>query len=277
MLQIYNSQKVFIKNLSQIVIKDTNFWQWLVFIIFLLFLDPGISRQSHCQKFGSHITSKVSIEPHRLYNQCDKEIACNFCSVSLIEPFILCAECNDITLCLSCFSKGRELQNHKNYHAYCVQHDNFNLFSSQWTAQEEKQLLDCLLRFGHGNWDDISKYMETKTPEECEKHYSRYYLDSLGSDLLPKFKENKRSMSHMPYLFNTECLEDPPRFSPNSVQFNMLAGYRPARSDFDYPYDANAESIFNDLNCGDIKDEAYGDVFKELYCGLFRAYNHRLM
>lgn len=221
---------------------------------------------------------KFALEPHRLFNQCNKDVICNYCGVILSEPFIMCAQCSDILLCLYCFATGKELRKHKNFHAYFIQHDNFALFSSKWTAQEEKLLLDSILRFGYGNWEEIAKFMETKSADECEKHYLRYYVDSLGSSLLPKFKDNKRSMLIKPYLYNLECLDEPPRYQSGTIQFNMLAGYRPARNEFDYPYDANAETILNNINYVDAKgDKPLDKAIKALHCGVVRAYNHRLM
>lgn len=34
-----------------------------------------------------------------------------------------------------------------------------------WTAREHLRLLDAIEQFGFGNWEDISKHIETRTPE----------------------------------------------------------------------------------------------------------------
>ena len=34
-----------------------------------------------------------------------------------------------------------------------------------WTAREQLRLLDAIEQFGFGNWEDISKHIETRTPE----------------------------------------------------------------------------------------------------------------
>lgn len=36
---------------------------------------------------------------------------------------------------------------------------------SSWTANEEVRLLDAIEQFGFGNWEDIAKHIETRTPE----------------------------------------------------------------------------------------------------------------
>lgn len=36
---------------------------------------------------------------------------------------------------------------------------------AQWTAREELHLLDAIELYGFGNWEDISKHIETRTPE----------------------------------------------------------------------------------------------------------------
>ena len=36
---------------------------------------------------------------------------------------------------------------------------------SSWSANEEVRLLDAIEQFGFGNWEDIAKHIETRTPE----------------------------------------------------------------------------------------------------------------
>lgn len=36
---------------------------------------------------------------------------------------------------------------------------------SSWTANEEVRLLDAIEQFGFGNWEDIAKHIETRSPE----------------------------------------------------------------------------------------------------------------
>lgn len=39
---------------------------------------------------------------------------------------------------------------------------------SSWSANEEVRLLDAIEQFGFGNWEDIAKHIETRTPEGIE-------------------------------------------------------------------------------------------------------------
>jgi hypothetical protein len=34
-----------------------------------------------------------------------------------------------------------------------------------WSAREEMRLLDAIEQYGFGNWEDIAKHIETRTPE----------------------------------------------------------------------------------------------------------------
>lgn len=36
---------------------------------------------------------------------------------------------------------------------------------SSWSANEEVRLLDAIEQFGFGNWEDIAKHIETRSPE----------------------------------------------------------------------------------------------------------------
>ena len=100
----------------------------------------------------------------------------------LHEPFVLCndIQCSKQTyegasspsatnigftqvyICSQCFAKGKEFSQHKNYHDYSIVKTDFPLFDSEWNADEEMLLLNALLQFGHGNWDDIARYVSYK-------------------------------------------------------------------------------------------------------------------
>lgn len=45
-----------------------------------------------------------------------------------------------------------------------------SLVQNGWSAREQIQLLDSIEKFGFGNWEDISKTIETKSPDG--KNYS---------------------------------------------------------------------------------------------------------
>ena len=62
-----------------------------------------------------------------------------------------------VNICSPCFAKGKEFSTHKSYHDYTIVKRDFPLFASEWNANEEMLLLNALLQFGHGNWDDIAR------------------------------------------------------------------------------------------------------------------------
>ena len=102
---------------------------------------------------------------------------CDSCHLVLHEPFVLCndVQCNNkndqvtssssdtisnsstVNICSQCFAKGKEFSKHKNYHDYSIVKRDFPLLASEWNANEETLLLNALLQFGHGNWDDIAR------------------------------------------------------------------------------------------------------------------------
>ena len=102
---------------------------------------------------------------------------CDSCHLVLHEPFILCndLQCSNIdspvkscsaeenknssavNICCQCFAKGKEFSKHKNYHDYSIVKSDFPMLDSEWNAREEMLLLNALLQFGHGNWDDIAR------------------------------------------------------------------------------------------------------------------------
>lgn len=66
---------------------------------------------------------------------------------------------------------------HKKNHISFKDSGAFGIFSgrSSWSANEEVRLLDAIEQFGFGNWEDIAKHIETRTPEGMNLNYT-YFL-----------------------------------------------------------------------------------------------------
>ena len=146
---------------------------------------------------------------------------CNACQTELQEPFITCAECPH-RFCLRCFSQGAETEIHENRHAYVITHDNVKVFpNSNWSAKEEKKLLDKILRCGFGNWVDISAAMATRTPQECRDHYMKYYFDGIFWKTVGLTKD-AYTPETIPFWFKTNTLE-PPRHNLEMIHSKNMA------------------------------------------------------
>jgi transcriptional adapter 2-alpha len=110
-------------------------------------------------------------------NNISYKVHCDFCDKEITKHTkILCAECPDLDICVNCFSTGAENEKHSKNHSYHVINKlNFPLFDENWTADDELLLLEGLEKCGFGNWIDIAEHIGTKTPEEVDKHYEKYY------------------------------------------------------------------------------------------------------
>lgn len=203
------------------------------------------------------------------------------CRLILVEPYVRCAMCVNLEICLSCFAKGCEIEAHKNDHDYVIIKNEFPLINcSSWSAKEELALLDAVQECGFGNWVDVSRKMPGKSVEECKQHYLRHYVDNQTLPGLPKIKETRASLfgtEPIPYLYKLQDLEEPPRFAPNTVNAKLLAGYNAARSDFEVNFDNHAEALVADLELDEFRpgDREY-ELGRALQLGLVQAYNNRL-
>lgn len=181
-------------------------------------------------------------------------------------------------MCVSCFSDGVEFLNHKNNHDYHIIRDDFPIFqNSDWTAREEVILLDSLLKYK--NWNFVSKQLPNRSISDIRKHYDHFYIKRYGSDKFPKFQETERSLfiePIVPYRFRINDTEEPPRYGPNTVGYTSLAGYNPARSDFECDFDSNAEDLLANLKPID-KDDPFFETLTNLQCGIIKSYNRRLL
>lgn len=217
-------------------------------------------------------------------------ISCDNCKCTLTEPYITCADCNyEMTnsntrfensvrryrCCLKCFASGAETKTHLNTHSYIIIHDNVKVFgNSDWSAREERKLLELLARCGFGNWSDISKAIRSRSIDECRNHYINHYFDGIFWKTCGLTK-NPYTPLVLPYLYRSHSI-DPPRFNSDAIQSKFMAGYRFARSDFDTPFDSSAENVISHLHLDDDWGNEYKDIGQILNGALVRAYNNRL-
>lgn len=207
----------------------------------------------------------------------DGAIHCSVCRCPLNEPFISCAQCSspEHRSCLKCFSCGAETQTHANTHPYVITHDNVKVFpNSNWSAREERHLLELIQQRGFANWDDIALGMTMKSATECRDHYMEYYFDGIFMKTCGLTKHPYAPL-RVPYLYKTNTIE-PPRHNLDMIHSKYMGGYRFSRSDFDTPYDVSAESLVSHLELAPEWGEDYEDVGNELNAAVFTAFNNRL-
>lgn len=197
-----------------------------------------------------------------------------------MEPYVRCAVCANVEICLPCFAKGCEIDTHKNDHNYMIIKNEFPLIDGNgWSAKQELKLLDLVQQCGFGNWTDISRTMG-KPAKECKQHYMQHYVDNRTLPGLPRIKESRASLfgsDTFPYLYKLQDLEEPPRFAPDTINAKLLAGYNAARSDFEVNFDNHAESLVADLDLDDFQpDDNMYELGQALQAAMVQAYNNRL-
>ncbi|CAG0884574.1 unnamed protein product [Cyprideis torosa] len=99
-----------------------------------------------------------------------------------------------------CFRLGAEIGRHENHHAYKIKDTGtFSIFkeNESWTAQEEIKLLDGVEQYQYGNWTDVAKVVETRTPEECKLHFNKWYVQgNLGQLVWSRCNNDSRLYDH---------------------------------------------------------------------------------
>ena len=97
-----------------------------------------------------------------------------------------------ISTCLDCLKKGKtkEGTQHQADHQYFIYPKlNFPLLTPDWTAKDELQLVQGIMKCGLGNWKDVAdQFVKTKTLLEGEEHYYAFYIKS-RDDKVPKDDE----------------------------------------------------------------------------------------
>lgn len=199
---------------------------------------------------------------------------------------IQCVECQDLDLCVECFAAGVEGSStasssskaagglvvssgcgmkHIKTHSYRVIPPlDFVLFkedksgSLPWRADEELLLVEGMEVCGVGNWDGISQHVGTRTPSQCQEHYTRVYLDSSEFPISSKTHIRQLETSE-PTSYPSSLLErvalglpemppSPPACTEQSVPANHdIYGYMPLRHDFETEHENEAEMVLKDL------------------------------
>eukprot|EP00118_Oscarella_pearsei_P016895 m.164777 g.164777 ORF g.164777 m.164777 type:complete len:443 (+) comp38886_c2_seq24:120-1448(+) len=205
--------------------------------------------------------------------EASSEEQCPGCGILLQEPYIQCYVCVKVNICLQCFAKGVEFDEHKNDHDYTVLTNAFHLgLDLLWTAREELALLSAIEGCGLGNWVDIARRVKTKSAEDCSQHYYGIYMKNPLLPL-PKIPSNELSADFLAdgrhYQFAAKKVShDPPRPAMGTPQSAEMAGYMPWRGDFQIEYRDSAEQVLRDLSFSD--DDC--DLTREIKLSLVDRY-----
>lgn len=137
-----------------------------------------------------------------------------------------------------------------------------------WTAREELRLLDAIEKYGFGNWEDISKHIETRSAEDAKEEYvSKYLNGTIGRHTWAPASESQR-----PQLQDHTADEDSgplganviQKLSPLDITTEEAAqlGYMPNRDGFEREYDPTAEQLVSSLTLN--PDDADVDLILKL-------------
>lgn len=112
-------------------------------------------------------------------------------------------------------------------------------------------LLDAVEQFGFGSWEDISKHIETRSPEDAKEEYiNKYLLGSIGRQTWVPASERKpqlvdHTVDDKGPLGHTQTERLPPiDVSPEEAK---QLGYMPYRNVFEREYDPTAEQLVSSL------------------------------
>lgn len=187
---------------------------------------------------------------------------CTYCQEDIAGLRVKCVECPDFDLCLQCFSAGAEIGSHKNDHSYqFMDSGTISIFNGRgnWTAREQLRLLDAIEQFGFGNWEDISKHIETRTPEEAKEEYIARYLDgNIGKYTWPPTESytpnltDQTKSDHGPLSPDLTSRLPPLDITPEEA---AQLGYMPQRDDFERDYNHEAESLVSSLFLNPAEDD----------------------
>uniref|UniRef100_A0A182JNW8 receptor protein-tyrosine kinase n=1 Tax=Anopheles christyi TaxID=43041 RepID=A0A182JNW8_9DIPT len=189
------------------------------------------------------------------HEQLFAKYTCTNCQEDISGIRVHCVVCTDFELCLACFAAGAEIGPHRNDHSYQFMDSGIlSIFrgKSGWSAREELHLLDAIEQYGFGNWEDISKHIETRTPEEAKEEYvSKFLNGTIGRHTW------QTAVDQRPILTDHTSDDTGPlsqlliqKLPPMDCTAEEAAalGYMPNRDDFEREYDPTAEQLVSTLS-----------------------------
>lgn len=202
----------------------------------------------------------------------EQQLHCTYCQLPIKGcPPLQCIKCTEFYLCVECFSCRVEAGSHKADHGYQIDNEgSVVLFSNRtaWNAPEEESFLDAVEQYSVGNWEDISDSVKTRTAEECQEHFSAYFINgNIGKATLPCESVLKKVADH------TAAEKEVSATAMVPVDLTILEqqelGYMPLRDDFENEYDDDAESLISSISWF-YDDEEFDIAFKLSQVNLYR-------
>lgn len=184
-------------------------------------------------------------------------VECTYCEEKVNAKrgiYIKCSTCQDIKLCLECFSAGATIAEHESDHPYeLVDCGSFPIIDESWKAYEELALLEAIELYGIGSWTDIANAVETRSAEECCDRYLRIYVDNffgrcswnaIEKDL---YHVHDHTCTHNQPLSPSLSLPEKHKIVEIDKDQQLRLGYMPKRDDFEREYDNDAELCVSKL------------------------------
>jgi len=204
------------------------------------------------------------------FNQTFKCVSCgdDIYSNSLLR--VECTECFPaIDLCLECFSSRAEVGHHKCFHGYrLLDNGDFSPLGNEWTAKELVQLLDGLEQFGHGNWNDVSRYVETKGPSECRDAVNNMFVKGPIGSMTYKETERGNATDHT-NPSKTSFTSTKPAPNTNLTLHELIVlGHMPARGDFEVEFENEGETLVSGIHAASGSGSRVESEDEELETGL---------
>lgn len=161
---------------------------------------------------------------------------------------IQCTETN-LVFCPECFAAGVEVGGHKAHHGYrFMDNGDFSPLNNNWSAKELVQLLDGLEQFGYGNWNDVSRYVKSKTAIDCRDAVNNIFVSGPIGSLTYHEAARGQSVDH-----TAPTPSQPgPAPSQGSLSLHQLLalGFMPARDDFEMEHENDAEVLVSSIEAG---------------------------
>lgn len=170
-------------------------------------------------------------------------IFCDYCFRNVtLNTYFRCEDCR-FDYCTTCFSLDIQTTVHNNSHNFrIVSNLGAEIDQSGWRIIDELLLLDGMISYGFGNFDDISKILSHKSVEEIKTHFFS----------LIEIEDNNDG--------ETECT-NVPKSNPND---SFVASFMSKRKEFDSEIINEYENLIDNLQFEEESSETETELKRHL-------------
>lgn len=125
------------------------------------------------------------------------KLFCSFCNKDISRKIKVISNDSSKVVCFTCLLEKQEEAVGEQYVIFDSLR--YNLFTSDWNAEEELELIKGIKKYGLDNWTDLVANLPSKTKWEAESHFFTFYYNERHNLPLPYLSVMRNNEGEIEY------------------------------------------------------------------------------